>query len=94
MGVERGDIDGFGCYGYLEVTHGGEEVVCHECGARRRALGSHVFYVHAMTAAAYRAAHGLAPGSSLGSPALRRRSPPRTPTRHDQIPAAAPPPDP
>lgn len=53
----RGDPDGYGLYGVLDDD--GSTVLCHECGERRLALGTHVRRVHGMTARQYKLAHGL-----------------------------------
>lgn len=70
--AEQGAVDGFGRYAQLETVAGGEEVRCHECGVALRSLVTHANRAHGLTAAAYRAAHGLATTTSLASPATRR----------------------
>lgn len=52
-----GERDGFGRFGVLDDSPDG--LLCHECGRRFAHLGLHVFKAHEMTAAEYRAAHGL-----------------------------------
>ncbi|WP_457511670.1 helix-turn-helix domain-containing protein [Streptomyces sp. TE33382] len=64
-----GQPDGHGLYGVLDDD--GTSVLCHECGHRFRALGAHVGRAHSMTAAEYKAAHGLARSRSLAATALR-----------------------
>lgn len=71
--MEFGDPDGHGIFGQLTVIVDGEQVVCHECGRGRRALGSHVWFVHGVTAAEYRRRHGLSTGQSLASPVTRAK---------------------
>ena len=46
-------------------------MLCHECGRRYRSLGAHVNRAHTMTAAEYKAAHGLARSRSLAATTLR-----------------------
>lgn len=70
--MEYGDPDGYGRYGQLTYIENGKRVVCHECGAARRALGLHV-RVHGMTADEYRARHGLSTGQGLAAPATAAR---------------------
>lgn len=55
--MEVGDPDGFGRYGAVDEDVGG--LLCHECGERFVHLGLHVYKAHGITAAAFRAAHGL-----------------------------------
>lgn len=69
--MKYGDVDGHGIYGQLtEGTSGG--LVCHECGAERAFLGRHV-RVHGLTAATYRAKHGLGRSTRLASRELREQ---------------------
>ncbi|MFD7957283.1 MucR family transcriptional regulator [Streptomyces ardesiacus] len=68
--LERyGQPDGHGHYGILDDD--GTSVLCHECGRRYRSLGAHVSGAHGMSAAEYKAAHGLARSRSLAATALR-----------------------
>ncbi|MFK0297236.1 MucR family transcriptional regulator [Streptomyces sp. NPDC090442] len=64
-----GQPDGHGLYGVLDDD--GTSVLCHECGRRYRSLGPHVSGAHGMTAAEYKAAHGLARSRSLAATTLR-----------------------
>lgn len=52
-----GEPSGMGRYGILEVDD--EAVRCHECGGWFETLGGHTLRVHEMTAAQYKAEHGL-----------------------------------
>lgn len=52
-----GEPDGYGRYGVLDEEAG--RVLCHECGRRLNALGTHLHKIHGMTADEYRDAHGL-----------------------------------
>lgn len=71
--MQPGDPDGFGVFARLTVSDDGAAVVCHECGVAKKALGTHTWYAHGMTAAQYRLAHGLSSGQSLASPATAQR---------------------
>lgn len=71
--MEFGDVDGYGRYGMLEYTDSGEHVMCHECGEEKRALGTHAWYVHGITAAEYRRRHGLSTGTGLAAPVTASR---------------------
>ncbi|MFC3986413.1 MucR family transcriptional regulator [Streptosporangium jomthongense] len=64
-----GDPDGHGLYGQLTYTDDGEHVICHECGQTKRALGTHAWYAHQITAVEYRERHGLSVGRGLAAPA-------------------------
>lgn len=57
MEPQVGDPDGFGTFGVLDETADG--LLCHVCGSRFIHLGLHAFKGHEVTAAEYRAAHGL-----------------------------------
>lgn len=46
-------------------------MLCHECGRRYRSLGAHVSGAHGMSAAEYKAVHGLSRSRSLAATALR-----------------------
>lgn len=50
--------DGYGRYGILDTTDDGL-LICHECGRPCRHLATHARLAHGITAADYRAAHGL-----------------------------------
>lgn len=50
--------DGYGRYGILDTTDDGL-LICHECGHPCRHLATHARLAHGITAADYRAAHGL-----------------------------------
>lgn len=52
-----GSPSGHGQWGVLERTW--ESVMCHECGRWFGQLGAHLHHAHGMTAADYRALHGL-----------------------------------
>ena len=58
-----GAPDGHGRYGILE--HEAGKVACHECGRFWSHLATHLHGAHAITAAAYRAAHGLSAAMPL-----------------------------
>ncbi|WP_072688402.1 MucR family transcriptional regulator [Rhodococcus marinonascens] len=58
-----GDADGFGNYGVIDETADG--LLCHECGARARGLGVHVYKQHGMTAREYKVQHGFPVRKSL-----------------------------
>ncbi|NNG36958.1 MucR family transcriptional regulator [Nakamurella aerolata] len=58
-----GSPSGHGLYGVLDDD--GQTVLCHECGQRRRILGSHLGADHGMTAAEYKRKHGLPRGRGL-----------------------------
>ena len=73
MPLSYGDPDGHGVYGQLTYTDDGERVVCHECGAEKRALGTHAWYAHQITAAEYRERHGLSVGRGLAAPATAEK---------------------
>lgn len=60
--------------GQVRVVDGGEHVVCAECGALFRSLGTHLTAGHGLSAAAYRRRHHLPPGVSLAAPATRHRT--------------------
>jgi len=60
--VIYGEPDGHGRYGVLSTDQDGA-LICHECGVARQSLGRHV-REHGLTAAQYRADHGL--GRSTG----------------------------
>jgi hypothetical protein len=68
-----GDRDGHGRWAQLDVSEDGESLLCHECGQWKRALGTHAWYRHGITAAQYRQRHGLSSGQSLASPASQQR---------------------
>ncbi|MEU9837116.1 MucR family transcriptional regulator [Streptosporangium sp. NPDC048047] len=68
-----GDPDGHGVYGQLTYTDNGERVICHECGTEKRALGTHAWYAHQITAAEYRERHGLSVRRGLAAPATTAR---------------------
>lgn len=68
-----GDPDGHGHWATLDTADDGETLLCHECGTWKRALGTHAWYRHGITAADYRRRHGLSTGQSLASPATRAR---------------------
>jgi hypothetical protein len=68
---ERGTPDGHGLYGVLDDD--GDTVLCHECGARKASLGQHVVSAHAMTARAYKLAHGLPLSRGLVSTVAREQ---------------------
>lgn len=72
-GPATGDPDGYGRWAALDVSEDGEQLRCHECGAWKRALGTHAWYAHGITAADYRRRHGLSTGQSLASPATGQR---------------------
>lgn len=72
-GPVPGDRDGHGRWAQLDVSEDGESLLCHECGVWKRALGTHAWYAHGITAAEYRQRHGLSTGQSLASPATRQR---------------------
>lgn len=61
--VNVGDPDGHGTYGVVEEDDDG--LLCHECGRRLTHLGLHAWKAHGMTAATYRAEHGLARSRGL-----------------------------
>ena len=54
---EVGSQSGFGLYGVLDVDE--TSVLCHECGERFASVGAHLARSHEMTAAEYRAVHGI-----------------------------------
>lgn len=58
-------------FGRLEVVDDGERLVCHECGQAHRALGTHAWRAHALSADRYRTRYGLPPDTSLLAPASR-----------------------
>lgn len=66
-----GDPSGYGTYGELDRDY--DTALCHECGGRYEALGSHVYRAHEMTADEYRQAHGLPRTLSLQSLELQAR---------------------
>ncbi|OIV39355.1 hypothetical protein BIV57_00470 [Mangrovactinospora gilvigrisea] len=66
-----GRPDGHGRFGILDADQDGQQVLCHECGRWVRGLGAHAWMAHGISAADYRAAHGLARGQSLSAPATR-----------------------
>ncbi|WP_433358705.1 MucR family transcriptional regulator [Streptosporangium sp. CA-115845] len=68
MMLAYGDPDGYATYGQLTYTDDGERVICHECGEAKRALGTHAWYAHQITAAQYRERHGLSVGRGLAAP--------------------------
>jgi len=68
-----GDRDGHGRWAQLDVSEDGESLLCHECGQWKRALGTHAWYRHGITAAQYRRRHGFSSGQSLASPASQGR---------------------
>lgn len=74
-----GQRDGHGLYGVLD--NDGDTVLCHECGRRLRALGSHIVSAHGMTAAEYRTAHGLPRGQGLVSRAVHEAQSARASSR-------------
>ncbi len=71
--MKYGERDGHGRHGQLTPADDGQRLICHECGQAKRALGTHAGYAHGMTAAQYRAHHGLSTGCSLASPATAAR---------------------
>ncbi|MER7131316.1 Helicase associated domain protein [Streptosporangium saharense] len=68
-----GDPDGHGLYGQLTYTDDGTQVICHECGQEKRALGTHAWYAHQITAAEYRERHGLSTRQGLAAPETAAR---------------------
>lgn len=67
-----GEPDGHGRFGYLD---GDDRLLCHECGRSYVGLAAHVAGAHEMSADEYRAAHGLARGTTLlGAEARERMS--------------------
>ncbi|MDP9792615.1 hypothetical protein J2S43_001127 [Catenuloplanes nepalensis] len=72
-GLSPGDPDGHGQWAQLTVSDDGQQLLCHECGLWKRAFGTHAWYVHGLSAADYRARHGLSTGQSLASPASQQR---------------------
>lgn len=58
-----GTPSGFGQYGVLDDD--GQTLLCHECGQRRRSVGTHIGPAHSMTAREYRRAHGIPAGWAL-----------------------------
>ncbi|GAC62208.1 MULTISPECIES: MucR family transcriptional regulator [Gordonia] len=66
-----GDPSGHGLYGVLDDD--GTTVLCHECGQRFESVGAHVGGAHGMSAAEYKARHGLARGTALISQASHQR---------------------
>jgi len=57
VAARLGEPDGHGRYGVLDGD--GERLLCHECGRWYVGLSVHSFQAHGLTAAEYRAAHGL-----------------------------------
>lgn len=65
-----GDPDGHGRYGVMQRDE--HAALCHECGGWFVSVGAHLGPVHGMTAAEYRAAHGLPRTQPLTSLARSR----------------------
>ncbi|MEU8001612.1 MucR family transcriptional regulator [Catellatospora sp. NPDC049111] len=57
----------------LEQSPDGQHLLCHECGQWKRALGTHAWHVHGLSADDYRRRHGLSTGQSLAAAATRQR---------------------
>ncbi|WP_157405117.1 MucR family transcriptional regulator [Actinopolyspora halophila] len=66
-----GQPDGYGWHGIL--TEDGQQVLCHDCGRWVSGLGMHARAAHGMSAADYRAAHGLPAGRGLISSEVSRQ---------------------
>ncbi|MFG1918076.1 hypothetical protein [Micromonospora sp. NPDC048898] len=73
IGPVPGDPDGYGRWAQLDASEDGQALRCHDCGDWKRALGTHAWYAHGITAAEYRQRHGLSTGQSLASPATLQR---------------------
>ena len=65
-----GAPSGYGHYGVLD--NDGAQVMCHECGTWKKALGGHINSAHDMTAREYKIRHGLPLGIALMSPDTRQ----------------------
>lgn len=55
------------------VVDPAEQVTCLECGERFRSVGTHVRQVHGLSAAEYRARHGIAGDASIDAAAVRAK---------------------
>ena len=48
--MNPGDPDDHGRYAQLTFSDDGTLVLCHECGAWKKAIGTHAWYAHGITA--------------------------------------------